>query len=145
MSADWVLLPRNLPQTLCAPRSLPRARVAWTVSMAGCNGSFELKGLSMDNAARQSEDSHDRIINGWVETAKQMGMPEDWVEARRRDFKDPNFGERRGIFKANASLAGENVDWKSKYQALEFGSRMAKGEFNRFRQRLIEQVLDVIV
>jgi hypothetical protein len=119
--------------------------LTWTVSMGGCNGSFELKGLSMDNAVRQSEDSHDRIINGWVETAKQMGMPEDWVEARRRDFRDPNFGERRGIFKVNAGLAGENVDWKSKYQALEFGSRMAKGEFNRFRQRLIEQVLDVIV
>ena len=119
--------------------------LTWTVSMGGCNGSFELKGLSMDTPGRHLEDSHDGIINSWAETAKQIGMPEDWVEARRQDFRDPNFGEKRGVFKTNAALAGENVDWKSKYQALEFGSRMAKGEFNRFRQRLIERVLDVII
>ena len=120
--------------------------LTWTVTMGGCNGSFELKGLSMDRPVRQPEDSHDSIITGFVETAKQLGMPNDWIKARAQDFRDPNYGERRNIFNLNAGGAVDtNVDWKSKYQALEFGSRMAKGEFNRFRQRLIERVLDLVV
>lgn len=118
----------------------------WTVSMGGCNGSFEMHGLSMAQPAPQRPDSHDNILNSWMEAAKQMGMPDDWVQARARDFRDPNFGDRRRAMNVNAGgVVDEKVDWKSKYQALEFGSRMAKGEFNRFRQRLIERVLDLVV
>lgn len=114
--------------------------LTWTASMGGCNGSFELKGLSLSPQTVQPDDAHDTIITAWAETAKQMGKPNDWIQAKVQDFHDPNFGDRNLRFNVD-----DNVDWRSKYLAMEFGARMAKGEFNRFRDRLIEKVLDLLV
>jgi hypothetical protein len=119
--------------------------LSWTVSMGGCNGSFELKGLSLAYAGVEQEDTHDSILRTWTETSKQLGMPEDWIRARRKDFSDPHFGDSDLARNVGGPVDGDNIDWKAKYQALMFGTRMAKGEFDRFRQHLIERVLDLVI
>ena len=119
--------------------------LSWTVSMGGCNGSFELKGLSLAYAGIDQEDTHDSILRTWTETSKQLGMPEDWIQARRKDFSDRSFGDNDIARNVGGAMDGDNIDWKAKYQALIFGTRMAKGEFDRFRQHLIERVLDLVI
>lgn len=119
--------------------------LSWTVSMGGCNGSFELKGLSITNAAVEQEDTHDSILRTWQETSKQLGMSEEWIRARRKDFSNPKFGANDMTLNLAGAIDGDNVDWKARYQALVFGTKMAKGEFNRFRQHLIDRVLDVVI
>lgn len=116
--------------------------LSWTASMGGCNGSFELKTLSLASDRSLEQDDHDRIVDTFIQVGRQFGMPDDWMQARKRDFDDPNFAAPSFIPSA-ADQPG--VDWKAKYKALEFGSRMAKGEFNRFRQRLVETILDLVI
>ena len=49
-------------------------------------------------------------------------------------------------YSGNRGAVGEDgIDWKSKYLALEFGSKMAKGEMVRIRERLVEMLLDVLI
>jgi hypothetical protein len=119
--------------------------LTWIASLSGCSGSFELIGLSLAQPSAEADDDHDSILQTWVEAAKRVGMPEDWIQARRQDFNNPNYGPRGPEWLAGDAGGADRVDWKAKYQALEFGSRMAKGEFNRFRQRLIERLLDVVI
>ena len=117
--------------------------LSWTVTMGGCNGNFELKGLSVSDPTPEGDDDHDLILETWMDAAKQVGLGEDWVRTRRQSFEVPNY--ESGSRSMGDSMSQDGVDWKSKYRALEFGTRMAKGEFHRFRQRLIEKVLDLVI
>jgi hypothetical protein len=120
--------------------------ITWIATLSGCSGSFELIGLSLTPKSAEVEDDHDGILRTWVETAKRVGMTEDWIQARRQDFQTPNYGPRGPSWLAgDDTVNSDNVDWKAKYQALEFGGRMAKGEVNRFRQRVLERLLDVVI
>ena len=112
--------------------------LSWTVSMGSCSGSFDLKGLTLNEPPAEREDEHDLIIETWMEAAKRVGIGEDWLRNKRRAYPGSDIG-------GTTQCGEDGVDWKSKYRALEFGSRMAKGEFHRFRQRLVERVLDLVI
>ena len=119
--------------------------LSWTATMGSCNGSFELKGLSLAQHSSEPEDTHDAILRTWVAASRQVGMPEHWIQNSKQEFMNGNSSKRD----LNRNIGGpdnvDSIDWKAKYQALEFGSRMAKGEFHRFRQLLIERVLDLVI
>ena len=118
--------------------------LSWIATMGSCNGAFELKGLTLSDLPQEGEDEHDLIIDTWVEAAKRVGVGEDWVRSKRQAFvSDPNYTS--STHSIADAVGNDGVDWKSKYRALEFGSRMAKGEFQRFRQRLLERILDLII
>ena len=107
--------------------------------MGGCNGSFEMKGLSLNEPVSEEPDIHDRVIDTWLATAKQLGVDDGRATQLKKHLKNPSLS---GI---QASASEDGIDWKSKYRALEFGTKMAKGEFDRFRNRVIEKLLDAVI
>ena len=114
--------------------------LSWTVTMGVCHGNFELKDLSISDSNPKEPDVHDRLLEIWVATAKQAGIERDTfsrLERGLRNSKHPN--------NARGSVEADGIDWKSKYQALEFGSKMAKGECDRYKQRVIEKLLDALI
>lgn len=114
--------------------------LSWTVTMGGCNGIFELKGLSLNDPIPKDADIHDRILDSWYETVQRVGVGEDDVGRLRQKFANSD-----RLDNARGAVGEDGVDWKSKYRALEFGMKMAKGEFDRFRHRAIEKVLDALI
>jgi hypothetical protein len=38
----------------------------------------------------------------------------------------------------------DGIDWKSRCRALEFGAMVAQGEMFRYKERLMEEILDVL-
>ncbi|KAK5172571.1 uncharacterized protein LTR77_002691 [Saxophila tyrrhenica] len=114
--------------------------LSWSVTMGTCNGLFELKGLSLADPPPKATDVHDRLLDSWIETARRAGIDEDYV----RSGQD-KYAAEAGSIRSIRDPAGENVDWRAKYKILEFGARMAKGEFARYRERLVEKVLDTII
>ena len=103
--------------------------LSWNVSMGGCTGLFELNGLSLSNAPQKSaEDSHDALLREFAEMAKRLGVEQPRIDKAQRI--------------AAAGAAEEGVDWKKKYMMMEFSARIAKGELDRVRDRMIEKVLD---
>ncbi|KAK3705803.1 hypothetical protein LTR37_013110 [Vermiconidia calcicola] len=116
--------------------------LSWIATMAGCTGTFELKGLSLDHPPPDDQDVHDSILDAWHDVASRVGIAEDRILTGRQNFREEHNSSRGAM---SNTTADDGVDWKSKYRVLEFGSRMAKGEFERFRQLLIERVLDTII
>ncbi|KAK3686714.1 hypothetical protein LTR37_019551 [Vermiconidia calcicola] len=116
--------------------------LSWTATMAGCTGTFELKGLSLDHPPPDDQDVHDTILDAWHDVARRVGIDEDRILTAMQNFQDEHNSSRGAMIN---TATDDGVDWKSKYRVLEFGSRMAKGEFERFRQLLIERVLDTII
>ncbi|KAK5690686.1 hypothetical protein LTR17_025880 [Elasticomyces elasticus] len=110
--------------------------LSWTVSMANCSGQFELKGLAFSAVPPLfSDDSHDAILKKAMVVAKQIGvsgehaMKQAMIEAVGLAYSVPD----------------DQIDWKSRCMAMEFGGRMAQGELKRVKQHLLEQMLDVIL
>jgi hypothetical protein len=115
--------------------------LSWSTSLGSCNGFFELKGLVLAGPVQKPYDVHDAILDSWVETAKRLGIDDKRIRAGKQMFAD-----RTLLPPADTRpVSDDNIDWKAKYQALEFGGRMAKGEFIRYRERLIERVLDTLI
>lgn len=119
--------------------------LSWQASLGACQGTFEIKGLSLADPPPKPVDIHDTIIDTWVDTARRIGMDDGRIKASRERFenaaKDGGFGR-----KGQESVTGtDGVDWKMRCQALEFGGKMAKGEFLRYREVLIQKVLDTLI
>jgi hypothetical protein len=38
----------------------------------------------------------------------------------------------------------DGIDWKTRCRALEFGAMVAQGEMFRYKERLMEEILDVL-
>ncbi len=114
--------------------------VSWTSTMGTCNGFFELKGLSLVDLPSKLPDIHDTILESWIETAKRLGVDDKRVDVARQHARSGEAVVVRG-----RAGDGGDIDWKARCQALEFGFRMAKGEFLRYRERLVEKVLDTII
>lgn len=112
----------------------------WEVSMGGCNGVFEMKGLSLGDPAQRPLDVHDFLIDTWAETAKILGHDEFEVQRVKRRSGNP-----QDIQYPDRDALDDNVDWKTRYAALEFGTKMARGEYFRFRERVIGKVLDALL
>ena len=113
--------------------------ISWTISMAGCNGSFDLKGLSLGDRIPLEPDSHDILLRKSLAAARQIGNVDDGsIDLSIRQAAGAQPGEGRGS-------AGDGIDWKAKYRAMEFGSAIAIGELGRLRNRTLEKVLDVLL
>lgn len=108
--------------------------LSWTVSMGGCNGNFSLTGLRLSNVQQKvGEDTHDALLTQFSEAAKMLGVDQPRIDKAMRATA---LGARAG---------GEEIDWKSRCMALEFSSRVAKGELDRVKERMIERVLDAVM
>lgn len=107
--------------------------IAWVVALNGCNGTFELKGLSLATSVQEEEDSHDMMLRKCIAAAKKVGNDGD--RSLQQQFQQVAASHRMRPDE-------DGVDWRSKYMAMEFGSRMARGELQRLRNRMIEMVLD---
>lgn len=108
--------------------------VSWVVSMGGCNGNFSLTGLRLSTGPQKvGEDTHDALLSQFAELAQVMGVDATRVD---RAMKTTEQGARS---------AAENVDWKSRYMAMEFSARVAKGELDRVKERMLERILDAVM
>lgn len=122
--------------------------LSWTVTMGGCNGQFEIKGLSLADPAAEDPDIHDKILDAWYDTAQRVGVGEFDMDRLKRKYGDSHAVDHTGqpiLDSFRNPKEQDIVDWKAKYRALEFGFKMAKGEFDRFRHRAIEKVLDALI
>ncbi len=117
--------------------------IAWNVSQGMCNGKFEINGLSLSGPSRreaETNDMHDLILGNILETAKQVGIPADEEALRRRAREETQY--------VSGLRTGEDdgsVDWKAKYEALQFGTKLARNEMDRFRARTLELIMDVLL
>lgn len=111
--------------------------LSWSSSMGSCNGSFELKSLALVAAPKRPwDDVHDALLTTWIDTARRVGIDEHLIRRSKEQYADLPAGARAG---------DDGVNWKAKFQALEFGATMAKGEFMRYRELLIQKVLETII
>jgi hypothetical protein len=114
--------------------------LSWSASMGACNGYFELKGLSLAPPHSKQIDFHDQLLDSWVESARKIGVDEDRINRGRQKYADSQMPQS-----VRPGMSDDNVDWKAKYLALEFGARMAKGEFLRYRERLVERLIETLI
>ncbi|KAK4630847.1 ARS-binding protein 2 [Fulvia fulva] len=119
--------------------------LSWHVSQGGCMGTFEMKGLSIAGPpAPEPETTHDMILRKGLEALRRMDSKD------LRNVETENWLEKNMLDVARSVVQGstgndDNVDWKAKYRAMEFGANVAKGEVKRVRQRMLEKVLDALL
>ncbi|KAH9845236.1 ARS binding protein 2 [Teratosphaeria destructans] len=123
--------------------------LSWTVSMAGCTGSFTLNGLNLSQRREaDTEDPHDRMLRKFMADAKALRLRDaagDHLTRAMREVGEPNAGFL-GLGHDDESAGGAGpADWKAKYQALEFSARMAYGEMGRLKEEVLQRVLDVLL
>ncbi|GAB7365394.1 hypothetical protein MBLNU230_g6472t1 [Neophaeotheca triangularis] len=118
--------------------------VSWSAVQGSCNGTFELKGLCLGDVSRAVvEDTHDALLRNALARAEGVEVGEDnWLRACMREVGESRETGGRGRVAEGGDKA---VDWKAKYLALEFGTRLAKGELERVKERLLEKVLDAVI
>ncbi|TKA24010.1 hypothetical protein B0A50_06901 [Salinomyces thailandicus] len=127
--------------------------LSWTASIGACTGTFELKGLTLggDHAPPpiEEKDSHDEMLQRAFALARDVGGSADGELGEVLKFVAE---KRAGPLPASAAAAAggrrfdeEGVDWKAKCIAMEMGGRMAMGEYQRLRERLVERVLDALI
>nr|POE53300.1 hypothetical protein CFP56_28522 [Quercus suber] len=114
--------------------------VAWRTVLGSCTGSFELKNITLRSSARadDEEDIHDQLLRKGIVAAAQLGS-----ESGDAAFKQ---GLRRAIDAARdepGALAG--IDWRARALALEFSARLAKGEVERTKDRIVQAVLAAVL
>lgn len=131
----------------------------WTAGMGSSTGNFSLTGLSvapLDQRIQQQGDEssiHDLILDKVIEASKQLRHPPDegvLAQRTRRNLEHPDPGIRNAM---GAGLSGGglgredegNIDWRARAMAMEFGSRVARGELERYKQRVLEEVLEVLL
>ncbi|EME47996.1 hypothetical protein DOTSEDRAFT_69811 [Dothistroma septosporum NZE10] len=122
--------------------------LSWHVSQGGCMGTFEMKGLSLGTGTMyEPEDTHDMVIRKANEATRKLKSSdlrnvdtEDWLEKNMFDVA-------RSVVQQESSSSRneEYVEWKAKFRALEFSSKVAAGEVQRMRQRLLEKVIDALL
>lgn len=99
--------------------------ISWLTSLSGLSGTFEMKGLALEPAL-QKEDAHDAMLRRVVEVARSVGVH----KADEAMFR-----------KGTNTAGGDSIDWKAKYQAMEFGAKLAKGEVDRVKERILDVLL----
>lgn len=120
----------------------------WTATQGSCTGSFSLTSLSLAPAEvsrperSTNPDVHDAVLRAVTETAKTISNPPDEETFRLRAQAQmaragPQPGGRDGE-------GDDGIDWKSRCRALEFGAMVAQGEMFRYKERLMEEILDVL-
>lgn len=115
--------------------------ISWTASLGGCNGSFELKGLSLGPLATAEEDMHDLTVRRVFDAVKKAGNPEGdrkLVQTLREGLKT-----RHGL--VAGGIGNDGIDWKTRAMQMEFGSQMAVGEMRKCKDALLEKILDALL
>lgn len=122
--------------------------IYWTSTQGTCTGSFSLTSLSLAPAevARPERstnpDIHDAVLRAVVETSRKVSNPpdEEVFLQRARTNMDKITGQpgHRG------GDEDDGIDWKARCRALEFGAMVAQGEMFRYKERLMEEILDVL-
>ncbi|RMZ08152.1 hypothetical protein D0862_04047 [Hortaea werneckii] len=116
--------------------------LSWIASINGCNGSFELKGLSLVEPEPHVEDTHDQMLRRTFALARDIGNSADGALKNALQ----NATEARvGPITPGRRYDEDGVDWKAKCMAMEMGGRMAMGEYHKLRNRLIDQILDTLL
>ena len=106
--------------------------VYWSVTQGGCMGNFEMKSLILSEGNIATESLHDLLIRKGKEAANNIDK-NGWLESSMDEIA------RTAALQSHPG--DDNIDWKARYQALEFTARLASGEVERFRQRVIDAVL----
>ncbi|KAI7667385.1 hypothetical protein KC318_g5900, partial [Hortaea werneckii] len=116
--------------------------LSWIASINGCNGSFELKGLSLSEPEPHLEDTHDQMLRRTFALARDIG---DSADGTLKDALQHTTEARVGPITPGRRYDEDGVDWKAKCMAMEIGGRMAVGEYHKLRNRLIDQILDTLL
>ena len=120
----------------------------WTSSQGTCTGSFSLTSISLAPAkvARPERstdpDIHDAVLRAVVETSRKISNPPDEEIFRQRAEK--NMDRLNGQPGHRGGDEDDAIDWKARCKALEFGTMVAQGEMFRYKERLMEAILDVL-
>jgi hypothetical protein len=120
----------------------------WTSSQGTCTGSFSLTSISLAPAevARPERstdpDIHDAVLRAVVETSRKISNPPDEEVFRQRARK--NMDRLAGQSGHRGGDEDDGIDWKARCKALEFGTMVAQGEMFRYKERLMEEILDVL-
>ncbi|KAI6825243.1 hypothetical protein KC340_g11049 [Hortaea werneckii] len=116
--------------------------LSWIASINGCNGSFELKGLSLGEPEPHTEDTHDQMLRRTFALARDIG---DSADGTLKDALQNATEARVGPITPGRRYDEDGIDWKAKCMAMEMGGRMAMGEYHKLRNRLIDQILDTLL
>lgn len=120
----------------------------WTSSQGTCTGSFSLTSISLAPAevARPERstdpDIHDAVLRAVVETSRKISNPPDEEVFKQRAQK--NMDRLNGQPGHRGGDEDDAIDWKARCKALEFGTMVAQGEMFRYKERLMEAILDVL-
>lgn len=125
----------------------------WTATQGTCTGSFSLRTLSLAPAevARpersKDPDIHDAVLRAVTEASRSIGRPppdEETFLQRARKNMDKVSGGGQADGGGRGAEDEDGIDWKSRCKALEFGAMVAQGEMFRYKERLMEEILDVL-
>lgn len=123
--------------------------IYWTSTQGGCTGSFSLTSLSLAPAREHrpeysnDPDIHDAILRSASEVARNISNPPDEEIFRQRAKR--SMSKVTGYSEGRGSDEDDGVDWRARCMALEFGGRVAQGEMFRYKERLLEEILDVLL
>lgn len=122
----------------------------WTSTQGACTGSFALNSLSLAPAheprpERSSDpDIHDAILRSVSEAARKVSSPPDEETFRQRAKASGSKAIAQQEERERDGNGDDGIDWKKRCLALEFGARIAQGEMFRYKERLMEELLDVL-
>ncbi|WPH04082.1 Hypothetical protein R9X50_00696700 [Acrodontium crateriforme] len=125
--------------------------ISWTVALGTCTGAFEIKGVGLNDSPLDRDDHHDELLRKSLIMAQQIGLPNGgYPNVGSQTVSSQNVGLQNidaSAREAATSIreAGDGIDWKQKYLALEIGNRMAMGELKKMKERVVEKVLDSLL
>ncbi|KXT07076.1 hypothetical protein AC578_2403 [Pseudocercospora eumusae] len=118
--------------------------ILWHVSMGGCLGAFEMKGLTLapPNSAflpsETTETTHDLMLRKSIEAMYKLDQ-DGWVEDSMREIARHSAASTRPV------VGEEHIDWRSKCKAMEFAANVAKGEVDRLKKRMLDRIIDAVL
>ena len=87
-------------------------------------------------------DIHDAVLRSVTEAARKISNPPDEEVFRQR--AERNMSKMSRQQEGQGRDEDDGINWKARCMALEFGAKIAQGEMFRYKERLIEEILDVL-
>lgn len=122
----------------------------WTATQGTCTGSFSLRTLTLAPAEiprpeRSTDpDIHDAVLRAVVETSRKISNPPDEEIFRQRARKNMDRPFEQAGYRDGNGDDDDGINWKARCKALEFGTLVAQGEMMRYKERLMEEILNVL-
>nr|OQO31255.1 hypothetical protein B0A51_01006 [Rachicladosporium sp. CCFEE 5018] len=143
--------------------------LTWTATLGACTATFALSDLSFPSPAPSriatadaaEADIHNLVLSTALTAASRLplarlsGLHNEAFDLDGLASRGARLSyERRGVA-AGTRSGGEaweeagrgadgEIDWRGRCRALEFGTMLAKGEMERYRERILEGVLDLL-